>query len=59
MADGIARAVEHLVLVQLDLLEVRSESGTLLVPYRPEIVVEVSVDEGRLVIDPPEGLLDL
>jgi 16S rRNA processing protein RimM len=30
-----------------------------LVPAVPEIVVEVSVAERRIVIDPPEGLLDL
>ena len=42
-----------------DLLEVRSEKGTLMIPYRPEIVVAVDVDAARLVIDPPDGLLDL
>lgn len=30
-----------------------------LVPAVPEIVVDVSVAERRIVIDPPEGLLDL
>ncbi len=30
-----------------------------LVPAVPEIVVEVSVAERRIVIDPPEGLLEL
>lgn len=30
-----------------------------LIPAVPEIVVEVSVAERRIVIDPPEGLLDL
>jgi len=42
-----------------DLLEVRGSKGVLVVPYRPEIVVEVDVEKGRLVIDPPDGLLDL
>ncbi len=31
----------------------------VLVPAVPEIVVDVSVSEGRVVIDPPEGLLEL
>jgi 16S rRNA processing protein RimM len=31
----------------------------VLVPFHREVVVEVHRDEGRLVIDPPEGLLDL
>jgi len=30
-----------------------------LVPAVPEIVVEVNVAERRIVIDPPEGLLEL
>ena len=30
-----------------------------LIPAVPEIVVEVSVADRRIVIDPPEGLLDL
>jgi 16S rRNA processing protein RimM len=42
-----------------DLLEVRGPAGLVMVPYRPEIVTEVDVDAGRLVIDPPEGLLEL
>ena len=40
-------------------LEVRRpERGTALVPYRDAIVREVHVAERRLVLDPPEGLLD-
>lgn len=42
-----------------DLLEVRGPRGLVMVPYRPEIVVAVDVEEGVMVIDPPEGLLDL
>lgn len=42
-----------------DLLEVRTDRGTLLVPYRREIVVEVDAEAGTLVIEPPDGLLDL
>lgn len=42
-----------------DLLEVQGSKGVVMVPYRPEIIVEVDVASGRLVIDPPDGLLDL
>lgn len=42
-----------------DLLEVRGPGGSLMIPFRPEIVREVDVEEARLVIDPPDGLLDL
>lgn len=42
-----------------DLLEVHGPGGTVMVPYRREIVVEVDVEGERLVVDPPHGLLDL
>ncbi|MHB1192799.1 MAG: ribosome maturation factor RimM [Longimicrobiales bacterium] len=42
-----------------DLLEVAGEGKEYLIPFREEIVVEVDVDGGRMVVDPPEGLLDL
>ena len=46
-----------------DLLEValwasdRSKSETVFVPFRKEVVVDVRLAEGRIVIDPPDGLL--
>lgn len=42
-----------------DLLEVRGEEGTHMIPMLKDIVVEIDVEGGRLVVDPPEGLLDL
>jgi 16S rRNA processing protein RimM len=41
-----------------DLLGVYTERGERLIPMVTEIVVEVNVDDGRIVIDPPQGLLD-
>lgn len=42
------------------LLEVAGDEGrTRLIPFVEHVVREVDVDGGRLVIDPPEGLLDL
>ena len=40
------------------MLDVRTERGTVMVPYRPEVVTCVDVAEGTIVIDPPPGLLD-
>lgn len=40
------------------LLEIQRASDTVLLPYRDEFVTAVDVGEGRLVIDPPEGLFD-
>lgn len=42
-----------------DLLEIHGPRGTVMVPYRKEIIVELDVQGGRMVIDPPAGLLDL
>lgn len=39
-------------------LIVRRESREFLVPYVPEIVVEVDLEQGHVVIDAPKGLLD-
>lgn len=42
-----------------DLLQVRrTGGGELLVPFVSQIVPEVDVRGGRVVIDPPDGLLD-
>jgi len=43
-----------------ELLSVRAESGgEVLVPFVSEIVTAVSLADGIVRIDPPEGLLDL
>jgi 16S rRNA processing protein RimM len=43
-----------------DLLAVRtSDGGEVLVPFVAEIVPTVDVAGGRVVVDPPEGLLEL
>jgi 16S rRNA processing protein RimM len=39
-------------------LDVRTERGTVMVPYRPEVVTAVDIAQGTIVIDPPAGLLD-
>jgi 16S rRNA processing protein RimM len=42
-----------------DLLEVHGPKGEVMSPYLSHIVVSVDAEAGRMVIDPPEGLLDL
>lgn len=43
-----------------ELLAVRPESGAeILVPFVSAIVTSVSLEDGVVLIDPPEGLLDL
>lgn len=41
-----------------DLLELKTNAGARLVPMVREIVVEIDPGQRRIVIDPPEGLLD-
>lgn len=41
------------------LLEVRGDGKNHLIPYARNIVKRVEVDEGRLVIKPPPGLLEI
>jgi 16S rRNA processing protein RimM len=42
-----------------DLWVIAHEGRERLIPAVPEIVLDVSVADGRIVIDPPDGLLDL
>ena len=55
---GVVREVFELR--PADLLEVTRDDGRpLMIPFVRDILVEVDLDEGVLVIDPPDGLLDL
>lgn len=42
-----------------ELLAVRGDSGEVLVPFVSAIVTAVSLDDGTMQIEPPDGLLDL
>ena len=55
----VGRIREVYVLPQADLVEVEGPDKNHLIPFTRQVIVDWSVEEGRLVIDPPEGLLDL
>jgi 16S rRNA processing protein RimM len=57
--DGrrVGEIVEVYELRPAAMLEVRGPDGDVMIPYLSHIVVEVDADAGRMVIDPPEGLL--
>lgn len=59
--DGrpVGRVQDVFELQPADLLAVRGEGGLRYIPFLASLVVEVDVEGRRLVIDPPEGLLDL
>jgi len=57
--EELGRVVEVYELTPSDLLEVRGARGVIMVPFADHIVVDVDVEEKRIVIDPPEGFLDI
>ncbi len=57
--EEIGQVVEVYELRPADLLEVRGPGGIRHIPFLRSMIREVDVTGGRLVIDPPEGLLDL
>ena len=62
LVDGSAlgEVTDVLHLPHGDVLVVRRQEGAeVLVPFVKAIVPDVDVEGGRLVVDPPEGLLDL
>jgi len=42
-----------------DILCVQGHEGEIMIPFSKEIVLQVNADEKYIVIDPPDGLLDL
>ena len=42
-----------------DILEVESQGKEILVPFTEEICVEVNLEKKEIVIDPPQGLLEI
>ena len=59
--DGrdVGRVTQIYELSPADLLEVSGERGQTMIPYLEHVVVEVDTEAGRIVVDPPEGLLEL
>ena len=55
----VGRVTEVYEVEPAHLLAVRGDTGEHLIPLRRELVVELDVEGRRMVIDPPEGLLEL
>lgn len=60
-ADGtqVGRVREVFDTEPAHLLEVKGERGMHLIPFTRQVIREVDADARRIVIDPPEGLLEL
>ena len=57
--EPVGEIAEVYELRPADLLEIHGPKGEVMIPFLSHIVVEVDAEAGRMVIDPPEGLLDL
>jgi 16S rRNA processing protein RimM len=55
----LGEVVEVYELRPAHLLEVHGPAGEVMIPFLSHIVVEVDTERRRMVVDPPEGLLDL
>ena len=56
--EAVGEVTDVYELPQGILLDVRRPNGSVLVPFRPEVVTHVDLAARRLVIDPPEGLIE-
>jgi 16S rRNA processing protein RimM len=57
--QALGEIVEVYELRPADLLEVHGPAGEVMIPFMSHIVVEIDRENRRMVVDPPEGLLDL
>lgn len=57
--EELGKVSEVYELRPADLLEVRGRKGSVLVPYTREAVVSADPETRRIVVDLPEGLLDI
>ena len=57
-ALGTVARIEHAPASDLIVLD-KGDGGTALIPFVSRIVPRVDLTGGRIVVDPPEGLLDL
>jgi 16S rRNA processing protein RimM len=59
--DGkpLGKVIDVLTIPDNDVLVVELEGTEILVPFTPEICIQVDAGKKEIVIDPPEGLLEL
>ena len=57
--ESLGEVTEVYELRPADLLEIQGPGKSLLIPYISQMVKSVSIEDNRIVLDPPEGLLDV
>jgi 16S rRNA processing protein RimM len=56
---AVGRVIEVFEMEPADMLEVQGPKGSVLIPFTRSVIRSVDHEAARIVIDPPEGLLDL
>jgi 16S rRNA processing protein RimM len=56
--DRVGEVVDVYEVPQGLMLDVKRAQGTVLIPFRPEVIAAIDHEGRRLLIEPPEGLLD-
>ena len=56
--EAVGEVAELYELPQGIVLDVKRPSGSVVIPYRPDVVTSVDVDRRVVVIDPPAGMLE-
>lgn len=56
--EPVGEVVDVYELPQGIMLDVRRTTGTVLIPFRPEVVTQVDLAGRRLIVEPPEGLIE-
>ena len=57
--EPVGAVIEIYALRPADLLEIRGPQKTFPIPYISEMIQSVSVEDNRIVLDPPPGLLEV
>ena len=57
--ERVGEVIEIYELNPADLLEIRGPEKDFMIPYVAEMIKSVSVEDNRIVLDPPPGLLDV
>lgn len=57
-SELIGEVTDVFELPQGVVLDVRQKNGSVLIPFRPEVVTHVDLPGRRIEIDPPEGLIE-
>ena len=57
--EQVGEVIEIYELRPADLLEIRGPEKTFMIPYISAMIQSVSVEDNRIVLDPPPGLLEV